>query len=397
MTIFGNIKKWVDGCARVFAREWSTVLHDQGVMIFFVFLPLVYPIAYTLIYNPELLREIHVVVVDNDRTEASRKLVRDAGASPSIDIRGYAADMAEAKEALAEREAYAILLIPRGYGRDIVRFEPTTATLYCEMSLLLRYRDLVAAAADVQMKDIREITAERARTTGVSASSGMPFDSISNFMGDTQQGFASFVMPGIVVLILQQSMVLGIAMLGGTSRERRRRNGGIDPLMVQGVPHSATVTGRTMCYFVFYIAPTMYLLHWIPEMFNLPHEGSAVQYLLFAVPLVLGSALFGQTLNYFVRDREAPFIIIVLTSVIFLFLSGFTWPRYAFPAFWQWVGDFVPAVWGVEGYIRISGNGATLAQNSYQFLWLWLLVVLYFCTSVFVLHLVDRQVRRGRF
>ena len=62
-----------------------------------------------------------------------------------------------------------------------------------------------------------------------------------------------------------------------------------------------------------------------------------------------------------VREREMAFMVVVFTSVVFLFLSGLTWPRYAMSPFWYWVGNCIPAVWGVEGFIRINSNGADLS------------------------------------
>ncbi len=49
---------------RVFRNEFRLMLHDAGVLLFFVALPLLYPIVYTLIYNPEVLRKLPVAVVD---------------------------------------------------------------------------------------------------------------------------------------------------------------------------------------------------------------------------------------------------------------------------------------------------------------------------------------------
>lgn len=397
MQILTNIKHWFASTARVFAQEWRTVLHDPGVLTFFVLLPLAYPVIYTLIYNPEVLRDIPVAVVDQDRSEASRKLVRDADASPEIGIAQYCTDMAEAKDLVARRQAHAILFIPAGYGKRIGRFETAHASFFVEMSLLLRYRDFAMSLSEVQLKDIADITGDRKDAVGIAgrAIGGAPITSSANMMGDTQQGFASFIMPAIVVLILQQSMLLGIAMLGGTSRQRRRANGGIDPQMVAGAPASATVWGRALCYVVFYIAPTIYALHWVPSMFSLPHQGSALQWGLLALPFLLGTAFFGQTLNALVRDRESSFIVMVITSVVFLFLAGFTWPRYAFPPFWQWVSNFVPATWGVQAFIHINCNNATLAQNADRYLWLWLLAALYFATSVLTLKLTGHRSRRA--
>jgi ABC-2 type transport system permease protein len=393
MNIFKYIGRWFSGMARTYAAEWRAVLHDPGVLLFFVGLPLFYPIVYTLIYNTEVVRDLPIVVVDDCRTASSRKLVTDAAASPSIVIYDYAANMADARNVIAEGNAFGILQIPHDYGKKIGRMEPANATLYCEMSLLLRYRTLLSAFTDVQMKEISDVTADRVAMLGAAASGvsgGLPIENQANLLGDPEQGFASFVMPGILVLILQQSMVLGIVMLCGTSRERRRRNGGIDPSAV-AAPTSAAIWGKTLCYSVFYIVPTIFLMHYIPVLFDLPHVGSATDYLLYMVPLLLASAMFGQTMAYFVTDRESSFIVMVFTSVIFLFLSGLTWPRFAMPQIWQWVGNFLPAVWGVQGFISINSNAGTLADNITGYHWLWGLTLLYFITSIVAQKLIAKR------
>lgn len=145
-------------------------------------------------------------------------------------------------------------------------------------------------------------------------------------------------------------------MLGGGSAERRRLHGGVDPLRI-AAPPSAEAIGKAMCYMVLYIPLTIYILHYVPHMFSLPSTGQVLDIILFILPMLLASIFFGMTLQVFVTERESSMMVIVFTSVIFLFLSGLTWPRYAMNAFWTLMGDCVPATWGVEGFIRINSNG----------------------------------------
>lgn len=389
--------KWFVDIARVFRREMSLIVSDMGVMIFFVLLPLAYPIVYTLIYNPEVVRNVPVVVVDDSRTPQSRELVRQASAAPAFGLYGYASDMTEAKKLWAEHQVYAIMHIPSDYDKDIARGEQTHVTMFCDMSLLLRYRSLLSAMTSLQIKLAEDITEERVElyAGAFTGMAGLPVESENHFLGDTQQGFASFVIPGIVVLILQQSMLLGIGMLGGTSRERRRANGGIDPLEVRDASTFSTVWGKALAYIVFYIVPTMFLLRFIPIIFNLPHHGDPVDYLLFIFPMVVATAFLGQALVAIIKEREYVFLYIVFTSVVFLFLSGLTWPRYAMSRFWMAVGNLVPATHGVEGFIRINSNAATLYDNKHTFVALWILSGLYFVLAMIVTWWLRRQGREA--
>lgn len=165
-------------------------------------------------------------------------------------------------------------------------------------------------------------------------------------------------------------------MLAGTSAERRRRG----QAGMSYMP-SASVLGKALCYTVFYIPFTIYILHFIPEWFNLPHQGNPVDYLLFIFPFLLASAFFGIMLSYMMRRREDAFIYIVFTSLVFLFLSGITWPRFAMNDLWHSVADCIPATWGLEGFVRINSNGATLAEEAVPYIWLWGLSAVYFLAS----------------
>ncbi|MDE6806209.1 MAG: ABC transporter permease, partial [Muribaculaceae bacterium] len=76
-----------------FLREFRLVTGDMGILIFLFLLPIAYPIVYSLIYNPELVRDVQLVVVDNDRSPLSRELVRRLDATQGTWVIGYAANL----------------------------------------------------------------------------------------------------------------------------------------------------------------------------------------------------------------------------------------------------------------------------------------------------------------
>lgn len=379
------VVSWFVSLFRVWRREFYLVTHDTGVMLFFVALPLFYPVAYTLIYNPELVEEVPFCVVDDSRSPQSRELVRMADATQSMRLIGYASDMSEARRWLNEKACYGILVIPSDYSVKIETHRQAVVTFYYEMSLLMRYRSFVGALTDIQMV-VGDEERQRLAAEAGDAAAGLDvtaIDSQAFFLGDVTQGFASFVIPGILILIIQQSMILGITMLGGTSCDRQRLNGGIDPLAIEATA-VATVIGKVLCYILIYAPLTLYMLHYVPLIFGLPHSGVATDYLLFIVPLLLSSAFMGMVMQAFVSERESSLLVVVFTSLIFLFLSGLTWPRYAMDFPWRQLGDIIPATWGVEGFVNINSNGATLSQVQIPYTMLWRLTAIYFLLACFL-------------
>jgi len=255
-------------------------------------------------------------------------------------------------------------------------------TYYADVSLLLRYRQALLNLTDVQLALATRYQQEKIASGGLLLQDigGSPVDVQSVMMGDPTQGFASFIMPGVLVLILHQSLILGVAMLAGGAAERRRRNGGFDPMAVDAPP-TATILGKVLCYAAIYIPMSLYALHFVPWMFTLPHLESMLDSLIFIFPMLIAASMLGLCVASFVTEREASLMVVVFTSVVFLFLSGLTWPRYAMSPFWQLIGDCIPATWGVEGFIRLNSNGATFAQESHPTLMLWTLAAVYFSVA----------------
>lgn len=392
-----DTKEWLLETARIFRHEMSLVFSDVGVILFFFFLPTAYPIIYSLIYNTEVTRDMPVAVIDNSRTALSREFTRHADATEAIKVCGYAANLQEAKQWMAEKKCFAILEIPADYTQKLGRAEQPQVQFYCDMTLLLRYRTFSSSLADLQIATGAQLRQMTLDDLGM-PSTGEPstIGSVGFALGDTQQGFASFIIPGIVVLILQQSMILGIVLLGGTRAEQRRRLKGSLPVTGDDCSPSAQVFGRTLCYTLVYIPLSIYILHYVLHFFHYPHEGAVSDYILFILPMLLASAMLGQTLNIIATERESAFIIVVFTSVAFLFLSGLTWPRYAMSGFLSWLGDLIPATWGVEGFVRINSDGAPMGLEPRPYWWLWGLTLIYTATAWLVARWQTRHTPSSR-
>lgn len=369
-----NIKELLDA----YCREFKLVSHDVGLILFFAFLPLGYPIIYSLIYNPELVRDVEMVVVDHDRSAESRDLVRKLDACQEAWVKGYAADLDEARHAMNSHECYAILEIPEGFGRNIGRGESANAVMFYDMSLLLRYRGFLVASTNVMMEMGAELQTKKIDevaplATTVINGDLLPIENVS--IGNIRNGFDSFIMPGVLILILHQCIILAAGMAGGAKRERpgitAYASGRGNPSVLM------TMLGQMLCYITILILPVIYMVHYVPLMFNFPMMGKLADELMFLLPMVLACLGVGFAIQGVVRERESIFVLWVVTSVIFLFLSGLTWPRYAMHGLCRWMSDIIPATWGVEGFIKINSNGSTLAQVRGDYINLWILAAVW--------------------
>lgn len=367
--------------AKAFASEFRIAVHDQGILVFLILLPLAYPVLYSLIYNPEFARDVAVVVVDNDRTSLSRELARNLDACQEVKVIGYAADLSEAKRAMDSHDCFAIIEIPKGFQRKVGRSETANAVFYSDMSLLIRYKGVLTAATNVALEMGSELQAKKIDEVVPLAATIAPGDPMpveSHFLGNIQGGFDSFLMPGVLILILQQATVLAVGMAGGARREKGLYCEG------NGMSLPTWLWGRATCFVVLFMVPTIYICHYVPLMFSFPMEGNTLEIFAFIMPLLLSSVMMGYCLQGLVTERESVFIIWVITSIMFLFLSGLTWPRYAMSPVWKALADCVPATFGVLGFIKMNSNGSTLSQVGHCYTALWIQTVIYTCMAMII-------------
>lgn len=354
-------------------------------MIFFFLVPFIYPLLYAFIYNNEVVHEAKMVVVDQSDTYLSREYIRKVDATADVKVVAVCTDMEEAKRMMDEKKAYGILYFPSEFSKDIHRGKQATVSLYCDMSALLFYKAFLLATTEVSLEIGKEIrtqnhpssTEEQEKITV----NPIPYESVAIF--NSQNGFASFLVPAILILVIQQTLILGIGMLGGTAREKNRFHS-LVPVCRHFNGTLRIVLGKSLTYILLYIIVCIWALAVVPKLFSLPQVGEPWTVMLFVLPYLFACIFLSMTLSGFMTSRESPMLVFVFTSVILLFISGVSWPKEAIPPFWKVVGYLFPSTPGIQGFIRINTSGATLSEVAHEYRTLWIQAGFYFITSCMI-------------
>lgn len=366
-------------------KELKAVFKDQGVLIFFLLVPLAYPLLYAFIYTGEVVREVPAAVVDMNKSTLSREFIRKVDATPDVKIQSHCADMEEAKLLLKESKVYGVIYIPESFSSDITKGIQTQVTLYCDMSGMLYYKAIFTASTEVSLKMNKAIKVKRAGNTTdrqdeISATP-ITYEAVNLF--NPQAGYASFLLPAVLILIIQQTLLLGVGLSAGTARENNRFRD-LVPLSRQYQGTLRIVLGKSSAYFIIYAIVSAYILCVVPKIFSLVQIAQAGTLAAFILPYVLSCIFFAMTCSIFIHHREACMMIYVFTSVPLLFISGVSWPGSAIPAFWRVISWIFPSTFGINGYIAINSMGATLDQVLPEFRALWVQTGVYFLTTCIV-------------
>ena len=210
----------------------------------------------------------------------------------------------------------------------------------------------------------------------------MPIENEYVTMFNPANGFQAFLIPAVLILVLQQTLVLGICMLAGTERERRH-NGEL----VLGESYGNPITvlgGKGLAYLLVYGFTATYVLCFVPWLFNMPQLWQLPTLVAFVLPFLLASIFFGITLSFFVKDRESCFLLFVFVSVPLIFMSGISWPTSNMPDFWRHLAMLFPSTPAVNGFARINTAGALLQDVRREMLVLIIQSGVYFMLSLFI-------------
>ena len=159
------IRNGLAGLFHIFAKELKATVRDEGVLIFFLLVPLAYPLVYAFIYTNEVVREVPAAVVDDNNSTLSRKYLRLMDASADVQIQSYCADMEEAKSLMKEKKVYGVIHIPESFSRDISQGRQTQVNIYCDMSGMLYYKAILLSATNASLTVNEQIKIQRMGNT----------------------------------------------------------------------------------------------------------------------------------------------------------------------------------------------------------------------------------------
>ena len=378
--IFNILRIWYEGLIDVF--------HDRGVLIFILFVPICYPLLYSYVYTNEVVREVPIAVVDESHSNLSRKFLRNVDSSPDVHIISYCNDMASARDMVNKGTAYGIIRIPNTLTKDLPRGDQSTIGVYSSLSSMLYYKAIVLTTTNVALDMNNTIKVEQhihGTTNQEDKVNKLPIKYEEVPLFNAQSGFASFLIPPVLMLIIQQTLLLGIGM--STGRTRERNMGCIIPLRKLYKNSIEIVIGRMLIYFMIYMVMAIYMFTYVNKAFALPRVGSYGTFIAFIIPFLLSCIFFAMILSIFVYRREDCIMLFVFISVPLLFMSGVSWPWSAIPQFWKIVAYIFPSTLGMNGYVRISTMGATLDQIAFEYRGLWIQTGVYFLLACFMYHL----------
>ena len=340
-------------------RAWvdtlKTIAADNGVLLLIAIAPVIYGFFYPWPYSEQAVTRVPVAVVDYDHSNLSRQITRFAQASPRLEVRMVIGDERQARQALwhGEIEGYAIL--PRNLKRDVLRGNAAVVTVEANGSYALLNKAVLSGFAEAVGTVSAGVEIRKLQVSGQSAqqaqASRNPVNTQMVALFNPTEGYGSYVVPAVALLIIQQTLLMGVGMLVGLWVETGKHRA-----------DAATWLGRILGFSTAgYLSGLLYFgwIFWAQDFPRGANTGGALLLLAFYIPAI---CTLGALLGVWFGNRERALQVLLFTALPMAFVSGFSWPAEALPALLQALRWLFPSTAGIQASLRLNQMGAPVTD-----------------------------------
>ncbi len=331
-----------DALTRLFA--------DKGARMTMIVSILIYACLYPQPYAGEVVRDIPIAVIDQDGSTASRAFLRRLDSSDSVAIAAVVDAMPQAERMYFARDVFGIVLIPDNFERDLLAGDPAPIAAFGDGSYFVLYGGLTTAVNSVAQELGGQVRFARLTATGADQATAAalvsPISIASVPLFNPTGGYASYLVPAAFVLILQQTLLMGIGIMHAGRPTR------------PGVARLATPTAYVLLYLM-WIGATQILL---PRIYGLPTLGDPLTLFALSLPFLIAVTAMGFALIQVINTREGVVFFLVVQGMPLFFVSGVAWPLESIAEPMRTLMLLFPSTSAVLAFIQIDQMGADLHQ-----------------------------------
>ena len=338
--------------------EFKTIAGSYAILLVLMGGIFVYGLLYNYMYAPDLVRK--VAVVDHSHSELSRHYVRLLDATPQVNVVTTATGYPEAQDMMKSGRVAGILYLPDDFEDRVARGEESVFIMYETTSAFLYYLAMQEASAASMLAlndDYRpEMLVFLPKEATTKLASAQAVEVVGTALYNPTQGYGTYLIPSVLVVIIFQTLMMVIAMISGDER--------YSGLIVRFAGNPVNLSLERMAQVV--IGKTF------------------VYGMLYAVFALLATSFFGLTASLFFTDSDAPLLMIAFFSVGLIFLSGVSYPMELMPWYWKLVHYLIPAAPATMAYVKLNSMGASMSEIHPEYITLWVQCAFYFVTACLV-------------
>lgn len=351
---------------KVAFAEWKLFYTDPAAILLLVVAGVLYAFYYPTPYIYQTVSKVPVAVVDLDNTAMSRDLIRMASAAQQIEVKSIYAEMNEAEAAMAREEIFGFMVIPENMEKDIRAKRPVSVNIFTHGAYVMLHGAIGTAFSTCALtvgatNKVKQIALGKKVPSAKAIAMRDPIPISIQTMFNSSGSYSNYVVPSVLVVILQQSLIIGICVLGGSRAHRRFRKKFRDS-PVENETAEYRYFGRALAYFLHYCSFILFYHCIIYNLFDFPRRGELLPMMVFSLVFLASVINLGMVVSQVFLRRESSMQLFLYLSIPILFLANFSWPSYLMPRWMVSISYILPSTFAVPAWLSIEQMGADIYE-----------------------------------
>ncbi|MGA2478539.1 MAG: ABC transporter permease [Spirochaetia bacterium] len=300
------------------------------------------------------IKHISLAVLDRDGSETSRTFLQGFLHSEYFTLKARITHDAEIDRLLDEGTVLAALVIPEGFGRDVLAGRAAEVQAIVDGS-----NGNTAATAIGYIQAVSSDYAQKAFVRSLQrAGVGGPKATIDfrpRVLFNPELRSANFLVPGLIMLILILTAVMSTAI----SIVREKERGTMEQITVSPVHPLELIIGKTVPYLLIGLVAAAAILAASRFLFGVTVQGSWLDLAVVTLLFLIGGLGLGVLLSTVAESQQVALLLSVMLTVLPAFiLSGFVFPFHNMPPIIQAVSYILPGRYYLAALRAIMVKGA---------------------------------------
>ncbi|MDZ7263090.1 MAG: ABC transporter permease [candidate division KSB1 bacterium] len=351
----------------IIQKEFLHIIRDsRSLMIIFIL-----PILMILLYGYAItfdIKEIHLGILDEDQTSASRELLSKLTSSNYFKVTAHLKKRGEIEEAMLRRKMLAALVIPVGFSKTIDT-EPLTS-----VQLLVDGAHSNAATVAINYMKSFLLSYSLEHNAAVLRP---PIQIEPRIWYNPELTSSIFIVPGLVAVI----MMLICALLTSVTIARERETGTMEQILVSPIRPLEIIFGKIAPYILLALADAMVIILCAKLIFKVPFRGTPLLLLLGVIVYIYAALSLGVFISARVKTQQIAMMLAQLSTTLpSIMLSGFIFPILSMPKVLQFISYLVPA-----RYFLVIIRGIMLKGLGWHYFYHQIIFLLVFGTALLLI------------
>lgn len=348
-------------------ETFRLIMRDKAMVMMLVIAPIIYGFYYPWPYSTQMVRNTTIGIVDQNGDSLSRKMTRLISAHSHLDVTHYL-NTRDAKTAMLSHDIAAYIIIPKKMTQNVASQQATKIPVVVDGAYLLLGKSGISGVLQAIGTLSGQIEVSQLVAQGVTLDIAKTIINPTPLMIENiynpNEGYGNYIVPAVVWLILQQSLLIAAALFIGTLSEKK---------------HEFTTfsgwLGRVCALSSLNMLMSIFYTGFVFIYQDYGHGGNPLGNLLLIAIFSPTVATIGCILGLLFKVRERALQVITFSSMPLFFFSGYSWPLESLPEALQWARWLIPSSSAIQAGVGFNQMGVSISDNAHYLVGLLMLLV----------------------